>query len=213
MTVREDAVKYLDGLAWDGEVRIVPALLGVGVTAGGEAIRDFMARAVARAYEPGCACDKVLVLSGAEGTGKTSFFRALVPRPTWMFQVYGVHHDPRVDAWVVVLYGKLPRRGDDLLGVQLKAYVATTVDKYRPLYARETVSVPRSHVLAITTNAEVDFGESRYDVVHVDRRFLALAEALPTVRDQWWAEAKAVYERERAGRIHAVYATSPEVRS
>ena len=73
---------YLEGLKWDGMERIdfiVDEQLGADRTALNIAmLRKTLISAVARAFEPGCKVDTVLVFVGKQGWKKSTFWRELV---------------------------------------------------------------------------------------------------------------------------------------
>ena len=73
--------EYLEGLEWDAVPRIGAVLatsLGVPLDAITQRkLTAFMVSCVARAFDPGCKVDTVLVLVGPQGARKSSFFRVL----------------------------------------------------------------------------------------------------------------------------------------
>ncbi len=78
---------YLKRLHWDGSNRIRFALhhfLGADVSDYNEAcLQVFMLGAIKRIFEPGTKFDLMLVLTGGQGAGKSTFFRLLAIRDEW----------------------------------------------------------------------------------------------------------------------------------
>ena len=197
---------YLNGLVWDGEPRIdflLPWYLGTPTTEGdllyhASVGRKFMIQAAARALDPGCKADSVLVLEGPQGCGKSTAVAILGGE--WC-------HDSPVDmdskdgaavlrgAWLVEL---AELEGLTKSAVQrVKAFLTLTEDRYRAAYARHPATHRRSCAFIATTNDSSYLqdvtGNRRFWPVHVtqlDR------DALVRDRDQLWAEAVHCY---RAG--------------
>ena len=184
---------YLDGLAWDGTPRIdtwledylqaseVPP--GVG--------RRWLLSAVRRATDPGCKVDTTLILVGAQGAGKSSGMRALMPVPAWF-------SDTPIDmgskdaylamqgVWVMEVAELASMRARD--AESIKAFLSAQVDRFRPPYGRNMVELPRGTVFVGTTN-EAEFlddptGARRFWPVKVGRIDVL---GLTRDRDQLWA--------------------------
>src|SRR5688500_805517 len=158
-------VEYLDGMKWDGieslekvpdELLNVPAekrnpLFGVY-------FKRWAISAVARAFQPGCKVDGVLVLDGPQGTYKSSFFRVLGEGPG-----EGYVHDSPVDVGrkdgMEVLQGTWIiewAEFEDLMRSRtagaMKAFITCPSDRYRPSYGAFTIDVPRRCAIGATTN-------------------------------------------------------------
>ncbi len=163
---------------------------------------------VARAYEPGCQVDTVLVLQGPEGARKTSLCRLLggpwYKAITLSFESKDLYTALR-HCWLGELaeLDSFARSGQ----ARIKALITTMEDNYRPAYARNEVNQPRRTVFIGTTNDPAYLVDP-----HGARRFLPLpvktiniegvADALP----QLYAEAR---ERYKAG--ESWWEMSPEV--
>lgn len=198
---------YLRGLTWDGKPRIDRLLVDY---AGAEdsplnraLARRWLFGCIARVMRPGCQMDTTIILVGKQGAGKSSFFRALVPKSEWFSdtamdlgskdafqQVYGV--------WIYEVAELSALRVRDAETV--KAFLTARVDRYRPAYARNMIRVPRQVVFVGTTN-EAEFlddptGARRFWPVEVGAMEVA---GLTADRDQLWAEAFEAYETEGAG--------------
>lgn len=192
--------EYLSGLAWDGVARldaVAEDVLGAERTVLNQAmVRRFMISAVARAMQPGCKVDTVLILVGHQGGGKSSFFGVLagdwfvdtamdiantkslqVLRRAWLFE------------WAEL---EVVRRARDINAV--KSFVTSRVDSYVPQYGHNPVDVPRSFVIVGSTNSDeflVDDENRRFWPLRVMTIDLA---ALREQRDQLWAEAVSLYQ-------------------
>jgi predicted P-loop ATPase len=198
---------YFDGLQWDGVARLstwlhdyagaadlADSAQGAGLTrVYGE---KWMLSIVARAYEPGCKVDTMLVLMGDQGARKSSLLRAVAPCGSFA----AVQVDPgdkdsvlRASRVAIVEWPELAgasRREQEAL----KDYFSLQEDRVRPPYARGDIKIPRRVVFAATTN-EDDFlrdatGSRRYWPLKVDRIDL---DGLAHVKDQLWAEAVDLY--------------------
>jgi len=191
--------EWLTELEWDGVPRVerwlitycsakeTPLLRAVG--------KAWLIQAVARAMEPGCKADAVLILQGIQGCRKSTTCKVLGGE--WF-------RDSDIDlgskdrysalegAWIYEL-GELDamRKAD---ARALKAFVSSQVDSYRPSYGRNVRDTPRTTVFVGTTNDHeflVDAtGSRRYLVAEVGQCY---PEQLAEDRDQLWAEAVALY--------------------
>jgi predicted P-loop ATPase len=191
---------YLDSLEWDGDARLSrwlkwflgadgpdPYLAAIG--------SKFLVSAVARIYVPGCKVDHTLVLEGPQGVGKSSAVQILgspwttdsVPEFSGAdaaMQLSGV--------WLVELAELAAMRRSEI--EQVKAFLTRTEDHYRPPYGRRPVRALRQCVFFGSTN-ESNYlrdptGNRRFWPVRctdIDR------DELAAVRDQLWAEARAIF--------------------
>jgi predicted P-loop ATPase len=195
--------RYLLGLAWDGVTRLdgLADALGARRQVERQMLRRWAISAVARALTPGCKVDTVLVLVGTQGARKSSFFAALAG--DWFT-------DSHVDlsskdvylqiarSWILE-WGEVERvtakRGAD----EVKSFLSSRVDVYRPPYGRAIVHVPRSCVIVGSTNEDAFLsdptGSRRFWVVRCERADIDVA-MVSRDRDQLWAEACAAF---RAG--------------
>lgn len=152
--------RVLEVLTWDGQPRLhcwLAAYLDARdppeyLEAVGAA---WLISAVARVYRPGCQADHVLVLEGAQGTGKSRTARALAMRADWFTDSLPPVHDTDAKLqlagrWIVELGELAAMRRSDV--ESLKAFISAPVDTYRPPYARRPVQVPRQTVFLGTTN-------------------------------------------------------------
>lgn len=196
--------EMLDTLKWDGVNRLdrwLTTYLGAEDTLLNAAFgAKTLIAAVRRVREPGTKFDQMLVLEGAQGTGKSSAVGILAGP--------GNHSDQELltldaKAQMEMLDGVWLFEIGEVEGMsraevnKIKAFVSRTVDRARMAYARHSVSRPRQVTFIGTTN------ESKYLRDQTgNRRFWPVKtgcidlERLKVDRDQLWAEA-AYREAER----------------
>jgi predicted P-loop ATPase len=186
---------YWRSLTWDGEPRIdclAANYLGGELTAYARAVGAcFMVGAVARVMEPGCKLDTCVILEGKQGEKKSTFLETLAS--PWFAdsklpigEKDAMQMLPGVLIWEIGELAALSKADVE----DVKAFLSSRKDRFRPSYKQHTVDVPRQTVFAGTTNV----GEYLHDVTG-GRRFHPLRtgkidiEALRRDRDQLWAEA------------------------
>lgn len=194
---------WLESLAWDGRERLDEMLLkyaraltrtadGVDVEAYvRDVTRKTMTGGVARALEPGCQMDTVLVLEGPlQGEGKTSFCRIMGGR--WgatTTLVLGEKDTSQLvsRSWLTEL-GEL-RSLERTDTEAMRSFLTLTEDRFRQAYGRGPRRFPRRAFFVGTTNKDTylrDTRERRIWPVRVGDFDLA---ALRADREQLWAEA------------------------
>lgn len=208
-------IEHLETLPpWDGKPRIenlLPDYLGVEKSEyTHEAMKMFMLGAIARAYTPGCKFDYMLVLVGDQGIGKSTFLRELAMSPIWYDDNFNtVEGDKAVERlrgmWFVELAELLAAKRTKEVE-SIKAFLTSTVDSYRPPYARRTIQRPRRCVFAGTTN-NLHFltdvtGNRRYlpvlvNKANVKKSLFENREELKYEIEQAWAEALHIYKTEK----------------
>ncbi|MGI0034334.1 MAG: VapE domain-containing protein [Nitrososphaera sp.] len=194
--------EYLNRLAWDGTCRLDRWLIECGncedslytSTLG----RKWLISAVARAFEPACQMDYMLVIHGEQGVGKTSLFRTL-------FEPFYSEDPPRdisqqraaeslSGIWCMEVSEMLSIRRADIENI--KAFISRRVDRYRPAYGYSVVNYPRQAVFCGTTNRDDflrdDTGNRRFWIVRNHGK-VDLAKAKDW-KDQLFAEAVAAYK-------------------
>ena len=224
-------IDYLEGLpAWDG----VPRLATLLSTYAGAAQTDYsaaigtrwMISAIARIMLPGCQVDCMLILQGEkQGTGKSRFFREIVPSPS-MYSETGIaigdkdSYQALHGVWIY-LFDELDslKRGEL---TRAKNFLSSPKDHYRQSYARSARDFPRQNVFGGTTNEREPFtdrtgnrrfwpsqvvGPIDYEGLGRDRDLL-WAEALHRFRNKepWHvdtAELRELCEGEQLERVHA----------
>ena len=194
---------YLNGLEWDGEPRLntwLSKYLGCDTKPYTEMIaRKFLIGAVARALQPGCKMDTMLILEGPQGVKKSSAIEALFSA-AWFtdelgdlgskdaaMQIQGV--------WCIELaeLSTLSRAAAN----RAKEWITRRRDRFRPPYGRSVIEAPRACVLMGTVNPD---GGGYLKDSSGGRRFWPVQcyniniEEIRENRDQLWAEAKAAFE-------------------
>lgn len=198
---RHPVREWLDGLTWDGTPRVktwAADYLGASGDLEAEMAWRWMVQAVARAYEPGCKADAVLILQGRQGCGKSTTLAVLGGewfRDTPMDLSSKDRFDALRGAWIYELAELDSMRRAE--AQTLKAFVSSQTDSYRPSYGRNVIDLPRCCVFAGTTNdgqfLQDATGSRRWWIVPVGE---CRVDALRDVVDQLWAEAVHLY---RAG--------------
>lgn len=193
---------YLAGLRWDGEVRIprvVPEILHAEHVPLHEAyVRKFLIGAVARALHPGCKLDTVLIFSGPQGAGKSTFFRILAG--DW-FSDTEMDLGSK-DAYLVLGASWIYEWGElatlhKSSQERAKAFLSASEDTFRQPYAHTVSRRARTSVIVGTTNEDAFLRDASGS-----RRFWVMAvppdidtDRLKEWRDQLWAEAKVLFEQ------------------
>jgi len=157
-------------------------------------VRKTMIAAVARARNPGCKFDTILVLESPEGWNKSSAWAVLAGE--------GNFSDERIigkDSREVVeqLMGIWIHENADLAGMRkaevetVKAYASRAEDRARPAYGHYLLAQPRHSIEVGTTNSDEylqsQTGNRRFWPIKMARR-IDLA-ALRAARLQLWGEA------------------------
>ena len=193
---------YLLGLHWDGKERCKRVLLDYCEARGNEdyiadITRKFFLSAVARALQPGCKVDTVLVLQGIQGTRKTSFVETLAGE--WYTTVGNKFTDKDTQmqstaAWFVEMseLASLSRGTNS----HLRGYLTKRFDPIRVPYAETHEDYDRRCVFVGTTNDDQPLidpdGNRRYWVVACGEINI---RALSALRDQIWAEAVHMFRK------------------
>lgn len=205
---------YLEGLTWDGIPRldtILPRYARVADTAYSRTVgAKFMIMAVARAINPGCEAQAMLVLEGRQNIGKSSWIRTLAS-PAF-------YSDHRVDIYsrdaASQLSGKWVVEVSELASWRnarvedQKQFLSQQVDRFRPPYGRNVIELPRTCVFIASTNEREylrdETGERRYWPVEATGYLDTVA--LERDRDALWAEA---VHRYRAGEDYRIAPSDP----
>tara|TARA_R110000824_G_scaffold62094_4_gene164637 strand:+ start:1724 stop:2965 length:1242 start_codon:yes stop_codon:yes gene_type:complete len=214
---------YLNSLPpWDGKTKRLPLLFKsyFGAILTGDTAEErencdrllsefgvrFMVSAVARAMEPGCKADAMVILMGAQGAGKSRACRVL--SKGW-FSDAPLQIGDR-DA-VLALHGVWLYEVAELdsfrgrAAQKIKAFLSTAVDRYRGMYSRHYTPSPRGCVFIGTTNEDRflrdSTGNRRFWPVHCGEIKVDLLEEDV---DQLWAEAVALYQTEKRWHLTAL---------
>jgi len=154
----------------------------------------YLISAVARAFDPGCKVDHVLVLEGEQGKGKSTALEILFGADWFLPDLPDLRDKESMHA----LAGCWCALADELSAIRgavsierAKSFFTRRIDVYRPPYRPDFVRRPRTTVFAATTNAPEyltdETGNRRYwpALCQGDLDFDGLREA----RDQLWGEA------------------------
>ncbi|MDT8878524.1 virulence-associated E family protein [Halomonas saccharevitans] len=204
-------LSWIESKPWDGEDRLADLLDGVAVSEQFDyelkdmLIARWLVSAVAAIAKPsGFHARGVLVFTGPQGIGKTSWFRNLLPEHLGEYFKEGATIDPSdkdsvtgaVSNWIVEI-GELDATFRKADIARLKAFVTSGEDRIRKPYARAESMLPRRTVFCGSVNDSqflVDpTGNSRFWTVEVT----ALHYEQPCDDlQQLWAQ---VYELYKAG--------------
>lgn len=200
---------YVNALQWDGVPRLdswlVTYLKASTVNALGEDISKhvstvgakWMIGAMARAKEPGCKLDSVLVLEGAQNLGKSTALRIL-GGPFFCDAPLEVGSKEAMmlagKRWIVELAEIDALRKHE--SAEVKRFFTQMVDEFRPAYGRAMVTSLRRCAMAGSSNRkdylQDETGNRRYWPVECSDDIDL--DALRRDRDQLWAEARVRYE-------------------
>ena len=203
---------YLKGLRWDGAFRIRNALhhfLGAEVSDyNEECLRVFMLGAVKRIFEPGAKFDLMMVLTGGQGAGKSTFLRFLAIRDEWFSDDLKKLDDEKIyqrlaGHWILEMSEMVATANAKSIE-DIKSFLSRSKDTYKFPYDRYAADHLRQCVFAGTTN-KMDFlpmdrsGNRRFLPVQVhpeqaETHILADEAASRAYIDQMWAEIMAIYE-------------------
>lgn len=193
--------EYLAGLAWDGVQRLptwLSTYFGAPQSPYLEAVgKAWMISAVARIMRPGCKADYMLVLEGKQGARKSSALSVLFGDEWFTDSQIPIGTDEAYKKlqgkWGVEIAELDAFRGK--ASSQIKGFITSTKDTYRPSYGRVDQDFPRTCVFVGTTN------EREYLVDRTgNRRFWPVTvgkidrPAIQSDREQLWAEAVVRYE-------------------
>lgn len=193
---------YIDKLSWDGVQRLDTLFidyLGAKDTAYNRAVcRKSFTAAIARAKQPGCKYDNMLILSGPQGIGKST----LLDRMSRGWFNDSIRTFEGKDAsellqgvWLVEVSELDAFRRTDV--ARIKQFLSLRADRYRAAYGRHVKELPRCCVFFGTTNT-TDFlqdttGNRRFwpvDVGENKPEKRVWSDLTDEVIDQLWAEAK-----------------------
>jgi predicted P-loop ATPase len=192
---------YLDTLKWDGVSRLnkfLPTYFGAANNAYTCAVGAcWLISGVARAREPGCKVDQILLLEGPQGILKSTGLHTLAGDAFFSDHISDIgSKDSRLEmagVWIFEL-SELDRVRRGELS-RIKAFFTAQTDNFRPPYGTRTQRFPRRCIFAATTNDNSSLvdesGNRRWWPVKVSAVDIV---ALARDRDQIWAEAVQLYE-------------------
>ena len=190
---------YLTGLVWDGVERLDTMLvrwMGAEDNRYVRAVtRKWMCAAVARAMNPGCKFDNMLVLVGPQGIGKSNLAFAL--SRGWFTDSLGRmdsskdSYERLAGVWIAEVAELAAAKKAEV--EDIKNFISKREDTFRRAYARENGVYKRRCVFYGTTN-DVEFlrdrtGARRFWPVEVTGFNHGVLHGLEDEVDQLWAEA------------------------
>lgn len=200
--------EYLEGLRWDCKNRVDDMLLrycgALTKDDEGQDITNYILKvgrkwavsAVARALDPGCQVDTLLILEGEQGKGKTSFSRILGGEWTLETTLVLGEKDTMhlcATAWIIELGELASFKKSERTA--LKSFLTRVSDDFRVPWGTHPEKFPRRCVFIGTTNEKAylddETGNRRYWPVYCTKFDL---EALRRDRDQIWAQAVHYYK-------------------
>lgn len=196
--------EYLSALSWDGHPRIAHVLgeilhIGEATALQHAVIRRWFISAVARALQPGCKVDNVLILTGPQGFWKSRFFRTLASSEWFTDRAPDIANKDSTlimrRVWILE-WAELDAMKRASSREATKAFITSQVDMIRPPYGRTVEDFPRTCVIVGTTNEEQFLGDPtgdrRYWPIPITKHinFMVLEEW----RNQLWAEAVAAFK-------------------
>lgn len=161
-------------------------------------VRRTLIGAVARALNPGCKFDTVLVLMGPQGNGKSEFFKHLFGEDN-----YGTVSETSGDKdWRQAMHcvwcaemGEIDGHLRQKNSSGMKSFITDSTDKFRLPYGREITSHPRPNVLVGTTNDPTPLvdptGNRRFWVVKTNRKIDQVQ--VKEQRNDVWSAALRLY--------------------
>ncbi|MCY4537255.1 MAG: hypothetical protein OXE52_03395 [Chloroflexi bacterium] len=194
---------------WDGVKRLDSFLHEkYGAEAGAAAawvMKAILIGAIQRAYEPGCELHTIPVLIGAQGIGKSSLCKYLLP-PERRNEWHGASFDmsikdtkARIEATVGNVFVEWPEMAGAMKDLQAtKAYLTNPYDQARLAYGHDPTNVLRRFMFIITADRiEVipndPEGNRRFFPIELFKAWLPHLEMTEELRDQLWAEALHLY--------------------
>lgn len=201
----DTAIDWLRSLEWDGVKRIdgfMPTYLGSKDSEYTRAVGRYMWTALAgRCLQPGVKADMAIVLvTPIQGKMKTTMIETLVPDPDWFVELdLGLKDDDLGR----LMRGKLVCELSELRGLagkdseSIKSWISRKFDGWTPKYKEHAITAHRRCIFIGTTN-EDNFladatGERRWLPLYIKQAYIKLIAA---DRDQLWAEAAWVFDRE-----------------
>ncbi|MCV3297007.1 MAG: virulence-associated E family protein [Oenococcus sp.] len=163
--------------------------------------------AVTKVFQPTAKFDFVLLLQGAPGTGKTTFFNMLAIRPEWYTDNISDFKDKdnqaiMLGAWIV---NDDEMKASKHTGFEdTKSFITETTLQFRAPYERTSRKYAKNFVIGMTTNDPIPLkdrtGNRRYFVLHpnADKRTaditdLSQTDQLHNEITQLWGQAVSLY--------------------
>ena len=194
---------WIDSITWDGRTRLEEFYNTIESRQPMKQVfmRKWALSAVAALYHPNFSCEGVLVMTGRQGKGKSTYPYRILPAEiasTCVKDAVTLDVNNKdsvlkaVSTWITEL-GELTSTFRKSDREHLKGFITERVDKLRPAYARKIDSYGRQTVFYATVNDQEflqDDENRRFWVIDVEQFRDAAYD-----RDQFWAEMKAEYLR------------------
>ncbi len=155
--------EFLNAGAWDGVDRLgeIYRILGITEEKYKTYVRKWMIQCVALGLNEETVpigAEGVLVLQGAQGLAKTSFFRIITPFPEWFVEGATVDVENK-DTLINALKGLITELGELESVIRrdqpaLKAFITSPKDSIRPPYGKTAVTSPRRTSFCGTVNPD-----------------------------------------------------------
>lgn len=212
----DPVVDYLEALPkWDGKTKcdnvLCKYIKGIDNSKWTKkCTRFWMMAAVARALNPGCKVEQVIVLYGAEGKGKSTTFERICPSPKDLFS-----DQPKVSEGAQKFAESIAGRFIVELGeldeinktraAQLKSFLSTRSETFRAAYGHHASNRPRDFIFYGTCNdadwLRKEMSMRRWLPIKVTteewtvKEHAKLMKHLDKYKDQYWAHALHLYRK------------------
>ncbi|WP_051229189.1 VapE domain-containing protein [Pleomorphomonas oryzae] len=218
---------YVESLEWDGQPRVDTWLTyyaGVPDSPYTRAVgKKYLISAIARALSPGCKVDTMLILEGPQGRKKSTLLRRIFGDEFFTDKLSDIGSkdasQEMAGVWCIEVAEMHRFSAADFN--QVKKFLSTQEERYRPPYGRSVIRAPRRVVLAGTINPDGQpyfndpTGARRFWPVTVGERIAI--DDIAADRDQIWAEAVHLFRQGEAWWIaegeHDVVAEAQESRT
>ncbi len=201
-----DVQDYINRLSWDGTPRLDTLFveyLGAEDNQYNRAVcRKAFTAAIARAMDPGCKYDNMLILCGRQGLGKSTLLDKM--SRGWFNDSIRTFEGKEASellqgVWLVEVAELDAFRRTDV--ARIKQFLSLRADRYRAAYGRNVKELPRCCAFFGTCN-QMDFlqdttGNRRFwpvDVGVVPNVKNVWDDLTDSVIDQLWAEARAYWQ-------------------
>lgn len=167
--------EYLESLNWDGVKRADTALAdyfgAANIPYNAMCLRLMLFGAIERVYNPGCKFDCMVIFKGAQGLGKSTFFRMMCNDNINLYQEdlkdFEKPFDYTNGKWMVEVAELSAMSKSDKN--RIKSYITTRYEQHRIPYERTSRAYPRQFIIFGTTNNECILddptGERRFPIV------------------------------------------------
>ncbi len=204
LKIRNEPRDWMDGLKWDGKMRIADFFMDC---LGAERLEDssylyaaghnFWISLAARIYSPGCQLYNMVVMEGAQGTGKTSALK-LIGGPWYAEAIESIEKKD----FFMTIGGKLLIEISELESfrpaevTRIKQIISNGTDRFRYPYESRPADHPRTCVFVGTTNEDAYLrdatGAKRFWPVRCGKIDLP---SIQESRSQLFAEAAAAFKK------------------